>query len=387
MAFLAGIVEGLTVESVITFIGSKALGTGVGWLTNKALDGIFGGKTATEKNIQYKLNSIHQDFEKIKEVLKEITVEIEWEHLNTRIFQAEIDICHKFQLLLLILSIEDETERSIEIERLNNGILETNGGVLCNLFVIHQVLVGYTITNPTKGLLELWSEGVYKSMIQNPMSAKSYQDNVMNFLTKASILQLKGIILLSAANKSAFFVGEQASLIKTHLESQLHVIEKSLPNMKDLTDPDKNNEFVLILYRGADIKPIMFVCRQHYKIASTFWDKNTSDEIWIFEKSPTFDKDGSLLISASSNRTSDTKYYMSVSEKNTAICVSRKCEAQSFFVIPLLNDGRQQVIICKSESGPQRFLDHNLNFVDRQGEITFIKCTPGREEHLPCLIM
>lgn len=106
-----------------------------------------------------------------------VKVEKDWDHWNARLFKAEVDICHKFQLLQTIQANKESThKRGVEVHRLQNGILNTNSGVLNNLAVIHQVLVGQS-NNPTvEGLLELWSKGLINSMLGNPMSAKTCYD-------------------------------------------------------------------------------------------------------------------------------------------------------------------------------------------------------------------
>ncbi|VDI81202.1 Hypothetical predicted protein [Mytilus galloprovincialis] len=303
-----------------------------------------------------------------------LTFTTDWEHLNTRICQAETSICHKFQLMQTILSNEDMHDISSEVELLHKGILDTNNGVLCNLSIIHQLLVGQIVTNPTgKGLLDLWSTGIYDNVRINLMSAKRHQACVDKYLDNAAILQFKGILLFSEANTNSRFSSLQLDLFEHNLKYQIKKKEKTVPIfMKYLIDPDEKKGFYLRpTFDGKD-EPFVISQGLKKRIGNDYMCGHREDGMWFFKKSPNFDEDGGLLISGSSM---DGKtYFMSVSDGNIVKCVEEKNRATSFDVIPLdFEDDKLKISICKSTFKPEEkcFLGNNLTIVHGQDDREF----------------
>lgn len=294
--------------------------------------------------------------------------------LNTRIFQAEMGICHKFQLMQTLSLNEDSQDKSLEVERMRNGILDTNSGVLNDLSVINQVLIGQTITNPTeKGLLEMWSKGMYDNMRINPMSAKTYENYVSQYLDKAAILQFRGVLLFTEANANYRYCSHQFEMFENNLKSQIETMEQTVPTfIKYLTDPDEKKVFSL--RPDFDGKNVPFVRSKglNKKLDYDYMCGYTDEGKWIFKKSPQFDENGSLLISGSSK--GGKCNYISISEKNKAICVSEESRATPFYVIPLdFTDKNIQIIICRSDYKPEDkpFLGNSLKCIDDNDNIEF----------------
>lgn len=354
----------LTARSILRFIQSiqsDKVAKGKGWFTRYS-DEIKEMNTSHAKLIK-------------KDTPRTLKLQTDWDQLHTRIFQAEMGICHKFQLMQTLLSNKDSQDKSLELERLRNGILDTNSGVLNNLSVINQVLIGQTITNPTeKGLLEIWSNGMFDNMRTNPMSAKTYQNYVDQYLEKAAILQFRGVLLYTEANSNYQYCSYQYELFENNLKSQIEAMEQTVPPfMKYLTDPDEKKVFVL--RPDFDGKTVPFVRSKglNKKLDYDFMCGYPDEGKWIFKKSPQFDENGSLLISGHSN---DGKCnYISISEKNIATCVSEECRATPFYVIPLnVTEKRIQIIFRRSEPKPEDkpFLGNSLKCVDDNDDIEFI---------------
>lgn len=386
-ALLLEIVGELTAKQIVQFIGKAVANKTVGWLTDKALKEIFGDKS-TDKSAEIiqKLESIKTDLENMRKDLENISIEIKWEHLTSRIFQAEIDICHKFDLLISVLSIKDSTERRNEFESLRTGILDINSGVLSNMYLIHRVLIGRAVLNPAeKGLLEMWSEGVYNHMLQNQMSANAYKTNAEKYLHKSAILQLKGFILFWVGTGSLkFFVG-QASMVLENLKYQAKFSEELLPPaLTHLTNPDETQLFVLsasnnnVVYESlpttpkpGKIREMMTFFGMGYSASSDIEternelilrkrSENNEDEEWVFVKSHTFDGDGSLRILKNPGKNS--KYgrrYMFVSENMPYCCEEHDFMSDTFVVMPLqTTDKHMKIIIYSSGNG---YLGHSKN--------------------------
>lgn len=312
------------------------------------------------------------------ETLNKSTFGTDWKQLSTRIFLAEMGICNTFQLMQVVLSNKDSQHAGSEFEQLQNGILDTNNGVLSSMSVIHQLLVGRTVTNPNeKGLLEMWSTGIYENMRTNLMSGKTHQANVDKYLDNAAILQFKGILLFTEAKTNSRFCSLQLDFFEHNLKYQIDKKEKTVPIfMKYLTDPDGKKGFYLRpVFDGKD-EPFVRSRGLRKRIGYDYMCGYTEDGKWFFDKSSSFDVDGSLLISGSSK---DAKrYYMSVSEKNLVECVAEKNRATPFHVIPLdFSDNKLTASFCKSTSKPkdEHYLGTNLTCIggndDREFTISF----------------
>lgn len=320
------------------------------------------------------IKEMHKSHEKLikQDTSNTLKLRTDWKHLNTRIFQAEMGICHKFQLMQTLSLNVDSPYKTFELEHLRNGILDINSGVLSNLSIIHQVLVGKTVTNPTeKGLLEMWSKGIYDYMMINPMSAKKYRDYVDIYLDKAAILQFRGILLYAEASTASSVCLHQFDLFENNLTSQIKTMAKTVPEyLKYLIDPDEKDVFVLRPVFKSELEPFVRSQGLNKRISYDYMCGNTEEGKWILKKSNTFVDDGSLLISGSSK---DGKcYYMSVSEKNVITCVSEECYATTFFVIPEgFTNNKMKISICKAKFKDKPFLGNSLRFVDGNGEREF----------------
>ncbi|VDI05083.1 Hypothetical predicted protein [Mytilus galloprovincialis] len=359
----------LTARPILDFIQLNSAKICTGWISANCLAVL---SSDPKMSIQREnLNIINKELEQIKQDTA-TKVRTDWEHLNNRLFQAEIGISHKFQLLQTLISTDDCSERRNEVSRLRTGILDTNSGILNNLSVIHQGLVGHTVINPAdKGLLEMWYQGVFDNMIENSMSAKTCHDYVMKYLSWAVILQLKGIILFAGANENSGFCLHQFKLFEKNLESQIEKMEKTVPEyMKYLTDPNENNIFIMRPILGGDCDPIVKRQGPSKKLKNDFFCGNIEDGKWHFERSPSFFKDGSLLISGKSSALNEQRFYIKVPDKNTAICVSEQSCATPFYVIPIaFKNNTMKTNICKSDSHAQQFLGNNLSFTDGHDDI------------------
>lgn len=345
-------------------IQSDTLKKGKGWL----------------KDYSDEIQEMHISHEELikKDTSYKLKLKTDCDHLNARMFKAEMGISHKFQLFQAILLNKDKPENDLSAERLRNGILDTNSGVLSNLSVIHQVLVGKTVTHPTeKGLLAMWSKGIYDNMRINQMSAKIYQDYIDAYLEKVAILQFRGIILYTGANTTSQYGSYPYELFQNNLQSQIKTSESTLPTyMQYLTDPDEDNVFVLQPDFDGDNEPIVRSKGINKKLGYSYLQGKNQEGKWNFKKSPTFEKDGTLLISGRSK--GDQCHYMRVSENNIAECVSEESRATPFDVIPLdFADKKLKIMICKSNTKPEEksFLGYNLEFIhgkdDREFTISF----------------
>ncbi|VDH97792.1 Hypothetical predicted protein [Mytilus galloprovincialis] len=361
----------LTARPILEFIQSSAAKKCTGWISARCLEIFFGDpKMSTQLE---NMKRINEELEKIKQDTPN-KVKAEWEHLNTRLFQAEMGISHKFRLMQTILSTENCKERFNEVSRLRAGILDTNSGILSNLSVIHQGLMGHTMGNPTdQGLLEMWYKGVYNNMIEQPISAKTLHEYVMKYLSWAVILQFKGFILFAGASDNSGFCLHQFTLFEKNLECQIQKMEKIVPKyMKYLTDPHEKNVFVMRPILGGDCDPFVKRRGPGKKLKNDFFGGYTEDGKWHFEKSETFVKDGSLLISGKSSIKKGEKYYIQVPNSSKAECVSERRSATPFYVIPLdFENKTMKITICKSGSQTGRFLGDRLTFINEKKDSKF----------------
>lgn len=372
MVFLKKLPSSLTARPILEFLQSKAARECTGWFTIKCLDQLYEDpKYSTQLENMYKID---EALDKIKQnTPHELKERTDWQNLNTRIFHSEMGICHKYKLMQAVLSNKKNIDRRHELVALSKGILDVNNGVLSNLSIIHQVLLGRTATNSTeKGLLEMWSEGIYINMKINIMSAKTYQDYVNKFMTKAAILQMKGILLFAGANTNSDFCRDQFDLFLKNLESQIKTIEQTVPSyMKYLSDPDEKDVFVMRPVFDGDFNPFVRRWGPGKKVTNEYFCRNIEEGKWNFEKSSSFVNDGSLLISGR-NTTNDQRYYMRVSKTNKAECVSEKCNATPFCVVPLgFENKTMKTIVCKAELHDQRFLGNTLTCIDEQDDSLF----------------
>lgn len=347
---LLGLAANLTAESILKFIGIKTGTAMTEWLKKEVMSKVFGIED-TLGEVKHILTNMQEEMVRINNTLTSITKEIKWEHLNTRIFDAESDICFQFELLLSILSLSKEQERKKQMELLKTGVLNTNRGVLRNMNVINEILVGNGDGERSeKGLLEMWSENVYNNMLTNPRSAKTYTHHVMNYLTKYATVQFYGMTLFLLANESDEFGTIQYSRFKTNLGCQIDLMLKTMPNgTMILADPNEDNKFVFHINYLFGI-PMSLRSTASGRIETNV-DSNIDDGTWIFERSGTFDTDGSLLITGYRKRS-----YLSVSGKDVK-CVAEKHLAHSFYVMPHHStDNSRQIIICPSKPCDVRFL-------------------------------
>lgn len=352
-ALLLGLAANLTAESILKFIGIKTGTAMTEWLKKEVMSKVFGIED-TLGEVKHILTNMQEEMVRINNTLTCITKEIKWEHLNTRIFDAESDICFQFELLLSILSLSKEQERKKQMELLKTGVLNTNRGVLRNMNVINEILVGIRDGERSeKGLLEMWSENVYNNMLTNPRSAKTYKHHVMNYLTKYATVQFYGMILFLLANESDEFGTIQYSRLKTNLGCQSDLMLKTMPNSTMiLADPNEDYKFVFPM----DFLLGIPVClRSDGAGADLIVESDIDNGIWIFERSGTFDKDGSLLITGYKKRS-----YLSVSGKDVKVFAD-KHRAHSFYVMPQHStDNSKKIIICPSKPCDVRFLGHDL---------------------------
>lgn len=360
----------LTAGSIRTFIGSKEAEEGIGWFTDNEVNKILGDETSSNLLLE-KLKNIQQQFEDIKLNTslkkKEGT---DWEYMQTRIFQAEMDVCHKFQLLRTILGNKDNNEKKIcEIQRLRYGILNPNNGVLSNLSIIHQELVGQTVDSTKKGLIEIWYNDVCKNMNENPVSAKTCKDILMNHLTKAAILQLKGLLLFKGSNENYQLCSAQFKYLENNLKLQSVMMDTICSdNTNFLADPCKENKFYIRPVSGVQFEP--FLRADQKTLVYEYHMQNNEEKKWIFERSNTFDNDGSLIIYGISS-TDGKRSYISMKDEYKAIIVSEDDHAQPFFVMPVNEESSTKIIICKCQPESQLFLGHNLKFTENEDNREF----------------
>lgn len=350
-----------TANSISKFIQRDVVQTGIGWLTYQNV------KTSDHlKN----LNSVHTTLTILKDDnWNTVRAERKWENLNTRLFQAEMGISHKFQLLQLLLSNENRSEECIsgEVEHLRNGILDVNSGVLRDLSVINQVLIGKTVTNPAeKGIIELWSQGVFNDNVINQMHAKALENYLMKYWTTVAVLQFKGLLLFFGASTNSDFCLDQYDVVMDNLESQHMFMENTMPrNLKYLTEPDENNLFVLRPFFDDEFEPFLKRNGKTKTLVNEYFCGYNAEGKWIFEKS---DKDDDSLNIASSCK----RNYLKVSNNNKVEFVLEKQNADSFHVIPLdLNQKRMKIIISQTKADRPRFLGNSLDFTNEESNIIF----------------
>lgn len=388
MVFL-GKLPALTARSILTYIQSDASKACTGWFINKCQDKLFRDTKYTKPPSN--MSSINEELGEINDVFKEINEELEeikqdtwnhliakpdWEHLHSKICQAEMGIRDKFQLMQTILTIENSKERSNAALLLSKDILDVKTGVLSNLSVIHEVLTGQTSTNTTsKGLLEIWSRTMYTNMISKPTSAKVYQHSVDKYLTQAAIIQFKGVLLFTGSAIKTDFILNLFDLFEKNLKSQIGTMEKTVPAyMKYMSDLIEDHVFVLRpVFDGKD-QPFVKRRGPNKRLVNDYFCGIPEAGKWIFKKSPKFDEDGSLLISGSTKEKYGQYYYMSESARHKAVCVSDKHRATSFYVIPLdCTDKKIRIMICKSNAkfADKAFLHNNLKFIDEHDNIEF----------------
>lgn len=373
MAFLEKI-PALTARSILKFVQSDAAKGLPGWFINTRCQNHLFGDQKYSKQLKY----INEQLEQIKQdTSSRIKEKTDWEHLHTRISQAEMGICQKFKHMQTILKIENSIERCNEALVLTNDILDTESGVLSNLSVIHQGLVGHTDTNTTeKGLLELWSNEMYNNMSINRMSSKIYLDYVDKYLTQAAIIQFKGILLFAGATSNTRLCLHQFDLYENNLKSQIETMQNTVPSsIKYLSDPDENKVFILRpVFDGKD-QPFVKRKGPNRRLANDYLCGIPEAGKWVLKTSSDFDKDGSLLFSGSTKEKYDQYYYMSLSKTKKAKCVAGIHRATPFYVIPLdYTDKKIRILICKSksETRDKLFLGNNLKFIDDHDNIEFI---------------
>lgn len=360
----------LTAGSIRTFLGSKEAEEGIGWFTDNEINKILGDETSSNLLVE-KLKNIQQQFEDIKlDTSLKKKEGTDWEYMQTRIFQAEMDVCHKFQLLRTILGNKDSNEKKIcEIQRLRYGILNPNNGVLSNLSIIHQELVGQTVDSTKKGLIEIWYNDVCKNMNETPISAKTCKDILRNHLTKAAILQLKGLLLFKGSNENYQLCSAQFKYLENNLKMQSVMMDTVCSDtMNFLADPCKENKFYIRPVSGVQFEP--FLRADQKTLGYEYHLQNNEEKKWIFEKSHTFDNDGSLIISGNSS-TDGKRSYITMKDEFKAIIVSEDNLAQPFFVMPVNEESSTKIIICKCKPESQLFLGHNLKFTENEDNREF----------------
>lgn len=361
----------LTARPILDFIKSSEAKKCTGWISARCLEILFGDPKMA---IQLKnMKRINAELEKIKQETPS-KIKADWEHLNTSLFQAEMGISHKFQLMQIILSTENCKERFHEVSRLRTGILDTNYGILSNLSLIHQGLMGHTIANPTdQGLLDMWYKSVNNNMIEQHISAKTFHYYLMKYLSWAVILQLKGFVLFAGANDNSGFCLHQFKLFEKNLESQIQKMEKNVPKyMQYLTNPDEKKVFVMRPILGGNCDPFVERRGPGTKLKNVFYFRNIEDGKWHFEESETFVNDGSLLISGKSSLKKSEKYYIKVPDTSKAECVSERERATPFYVTPLdFENKTMKIAICKSNSQTERFLGSKLTFINEKNDSKF----------------
>lgn len=228
-AFFEKLTEKFSISEIKEFLTTTATAKVIELAAEEILKKIF---TENRKDILDKLTKLHERFQESKKDVKEIPGEIGTAHQNSRIFQAEIDISHKFELLLSIMSIDDSWARNTEVERLKAGILDTNTGILSHLTAVHHVLVGDTVTHPgEKGLLEMMSKNLLEKT-DGGMTNDECEKHILNFLGKTVILQFKAVILFMVASENFAFCKAQFSLMGKRIQKQIAVV-------KDCTMPKK----------------------------------------------------------------------------------------------------------------------------------------------------
>jgi hypothetical protein len=225
------------VEAKAAELAKQAGGKAVQWASSKLLEAIgIGGGTSELEEIKDILNKVYTTQQKILDKVDALLREMQYEQLITRSFESVKRIASIYDRLLQLTKVP-ESERPREAERLKDGILDANSGVLVNLKIIHDVLVGDNPLNPGgRALLDLfmerWKAAYTAKQLSPDVPLSDYPNKSYDYLHGLFLVQYMGLSELAnarMADKQYTMLQNETEQILRNLKQQQEMVDKWIP--------------------------------------------------------------------------------------------------------------------------------------------------------------
>ncbi len=291
------------IENKVAELGKVAGGLALAWVSSEVL-GAFGFNTPVSdlSTIKSTLAQILVTQQQILSKLDQVLLEVEFQHLITRGFDA-VERIENFGLQLQRLTqIESPEERLSFATSLRTAILDVNLGASYSLKVIADVMLGRDTLGQNNPLINVfadrWFNAYTPTQLDPSVPLSRYRDLLRSWLHGVVITQYIGLSALAAARRSA----GQFSLLQleltaaaSDLDLQISMLNEQIPDWL-ASYPDSLYDGRWYLVRGANLQfgridesqvmygsPAAQNATLNYTVQFRDHNWGNGDEAWRFE--------------------------------------------------------------------------------------------------------
>ncbi len=385
-------------QGILDFLKARAgeLGKGAGgaalqWVSGELLSAIGLGIGADIKRIKELLDQILELVKDIMEALDKLILEVQFQHLITRSFDAVQRITIAYDGLAMLAKVPDDEERRRNAELKISAILDPNQGARFNLKTISNVLLGKDELGGSGPLIDLFSRRwlpVYLSkQLQPDVPLSTYPGQLDAWLHGLFVIQYMGLAELANARIARGDFGLlQQELDNTieDMEAQRALLEESIPaftrTLPDALFDGRRYVVTALNYSTGrlDDSQVMYGSPEgsstHQSRAVKFRDRHNGneDEEWQFEKTG---KTDTFIM-----RELSRPYYVTIDGTNLTdqVVVRPRDEATPLrFVMGLTQDPKANL-----EAKPPELYEPIFAFVDKKDKCLTVKHYGKNEEVL-----
>ncbi len=228
-------------DAILEFLKQKLVelakqggGAALSWVTAQLLKAFgMGGGPSDVEQIKEMLQTVLDNQKKMLEGLAHILDEIQFQHLVTRSYESVDRITTMHRSLTNLSQVVDPTQRAREAQRLKDAILEPNTGILFDLGIIGDVMLGKDPMGHSSPMINLFVDRWY------PLYAARQLDDDCPLSTYGEQLEewLRGVFLIQYMGLAAWANARIANGDFEVLQIEIaHVTEQMEEQKKMLAD-------------------------------------------------------------------------------------------------------------------------------------------------------
>ena len=217
-------------------LGKGAGGAALQWASGALLKAIGLGINADIARIEALLNEVLANQQKILDGLDKLLLEVQFQHLITRGYPAVEKITNVYDQLTVLAGLDDDDERKREAARLQDAVLDVNGGATINLKTLGDVLLGKDDLGGSGPLIDefarRWVPVYLKKQTDEGAPLSLYPGQLDAWLHGLFLIQYMGLAEYANARIARGDFGLLAAQLKTtisSMEAQKALLEKSIP--------------------------------------------------------------------------------------------------------------------------------------------------------------
>ncbi len=297
-------------QAIINFLKAKSLelaqqggGLAFKWVSAQLLKAFgIGGDTSDLDQIKEVLEQILQNQKLILQKLDALLVEVQFQHLITRSFDAVERIINIYTRLQRLSSVTDKGEREREAALLKTGILDPNLGTLLNLQTIADVMLGRDALGKGEPLINLFADRwfpVYTAkQFADSVPLSTYPSELEAWLRGVFVIQFMGMAELANARSATGdyqLLKQEIDTVIEDMQKQTDMLSLQIPAWTK-TLPNSLFDGRWYVIRGRDLQKgkidnsqVLYgspAAGSYLDYTVQFRDRhnNNGDEEWVFEK-------------------------------------------------------------------------------------------------------